>query len=265
MTYRIIGLACWLTCAHWLAATDMHLPDLQVGSTIYSNVTITDVTATDIYFKHSNGVGNARLRHLKPELRQRFNYNPEIAAETEHQQDMSSADSAKAIYQTPWSLRRATPQEADAPAVSASVENNPFADPVSDSSLINKPMPDIKVEKWFSEKPPRTTGKYVIILFWTCQSEACRRVIPDLNELQKKHPDDLIVIGITSESEREVSQMADNKIEFFFGNDPKSVTSRAVGVISVPSVLLIDTKGIILYQGHPAAIKDDALQRYLVH
>ena len=264
MKNHIIGPVCWLIFAHWLSAAEIQIPVLQVGSTIYSNIVITDVTATDIYFKHSSGVGNTRLRYLEPDLQQRFNYNPEIAAETERQQDISSAISANDIYKAALSRQRAARQEADVSVAAGSAEINPFADPVSNSSLINKPIPDIKVEKWFSEKPPSAAGKCIIILFWTSQSEACRRVIPELNALQKKHPDDLVVIGITSETEREVSQVTDNNIGFFYGNDPKSATSHATGVTSVPCVLLADSKGIIRYQGHPAAIKEDILARYFV-
>ena len=34
------------------------LPGLNAGSEVYSNVTVTKVTATDIYFTHAGGMAN---------------------------------------------------------------------------------------------------------------------------------------------------------------------------------------------------------------
>ena len=257
MTRRIILVSALIALARPLAAEDIKLPTLKVGSTIYSNVTVTTVTATEIYFKHSGGMSNTRLRYLEPAMRQRFHYQPEIAAEIERQQYSSSS----AYSPPPWSRPPAASAAADVPtATAATGQGNLFADPVSDASPVNKPAPDINVEKWFSDKPPPTTGKCVIILFWSSSSEACRRAIPGLNDLQKKYADNLVVIGITSETERELSQTGDLKVDFYYGSDTKSVTRQAVGIASVPSVLVVDAKGIVRYQGHPAAIKEDALE-----
>lgn len=51
------------------------LPLLKVGNDVYTNVVITKVTATDIYFTAAQGMGNAKLEKLSPELRQHFGYN----------------------------------------------------------------------------------------------------------------------------------------------------------------------------------------------
>jgi thiol-disulfide isomerase/thioredoxin len=266
MTRRIFALLGGLAWALGLPAAEIKLPTLTVGSTIYSNVTVTSVTATDIYFKHSTGMSNTKLRYLEPALQQKFNYQPEVAADIERKQTPAAAGSAPAGYLPPWVRPPPSTVAAVADATtSVAPQGNPFADPIADGSFINKPVPDLNVEKWYSDKPGSTAGKCVIILFWTSQSEACRRVIPDLNALQKKFSDNLVVIGVTSESEREVSQMTDLPIEFYYGSDGKSVTRTTVGVTSLPCALLVDPKGIIRYQGHPAALKEDAIDRYFVH
>ena len=41
---------------------------MKSGDNVYSNLTITSVTATDIYFTHSGGIGNAKLKNLEPEM-----------------------------------------------------------------------------------------------------------------------------------------------------------------------------------------------------
>jgi thiol-disulfide isomerase/thioredoxin len=267
MTRRIIGLAGWLACVPWLAAEDIKLPVLRDGGTVYTNVVVTTVTPTEIYFRHNGGMGNLKLRYLEPDLQKRFNYNPETAESTPAPTARAAATipEAQPVYQPPWfhaqpaaSVPDASPTDAANTAASAA---NPFGDPVSDTSPVNKPAPDITVEKWFSEKPPATAGKCAVILFWSSQSEACRRAIAQLNALQKKYAADLTVIGITSETEREVSQMSD-PIEFAYGSDTKAITSRAVGATSVPCVLVVDPKGIVRYLGHPAAITSEALEKY---
>src|SRR5207244_12644782 len=51
------------------------LPVLKVGSQIYSNVTITEVTATDIYFSFNRGIASAKLKNLEPAMQSHFHYD----------------------------------------------------------------------------------------------------------------------------------------------------------------------------------------------
>ncbi len=55
---------------------DETLPLLKIGSQTYSNVTVTTVSATDIYFVSSQGMGNAKLKDLDPALQKHFQYDP---------------------------------------------------------------------------------------------------------------------------------------------------------------------------------------------
>ena len=55
---------------------DEKLPLLKAGSQTYSNVTVTTVSATDIYFISSQGMGNAKLKDLDPALQKQFHYDP---------------------------------------------------------------------------------------------------------------------------------------------------------------------------------------------
>jgi thiol-disulfide isomerase/thioredoxin len=55
---------------------DEKIPVLTVGSEVYSNVTVTAVTATDIFFNYPGGMGNAKLKNLSPDLQKHFNFDP---------------------------------------------------------------------------------------------------------------------------------------------------------------------------------------------
>src|SRR5215472_11907328 len=65
------------------AAETVQLDTLKVGSTTYSNVVILGANTTDLYFKHSLGLANVKLKYVGPELQKRFDYNPKTAEEAE--------------------------------------------------------------------------------------------------------------------------------------------------------------------------------------
>jgi len=80
-----------LIAAVWPARADEKLPVLKVGINTYSNVTVTTVTPTDIYFTYAGGMGNAKLKQLSPELRQHFGFDSKQASEVEQQQAAANA------------------------------------------------------------------------------------------------------------------------------------------------------------------------------
>jgi thioredoxin-related protein len=75
-----------LIVAVWAARASEKLPVLNAGSEVYSNVTVTTVTATDIFFTYSGGMGNVKLSTLDPALQKHFGYNPTKASEAEQKQ-----------------------------------------------------------------------------------------------------------------------------------------------------------------------------------
>jgi len=68
------------------ALADEKFPVLEIGSATFTNVTITKVTASDIFFVHAGGMGNAKLNKLSPELQKHFQFNPAKAALVEARQ-----------------------------------------------------------------------------------------------------------------------------------------------------------------------------------
>ena len=80
-----------LIVAVWVARADETLPVLNAGSEVYSNVTVTKVTATDIYFTYAGGMGNAKLSKLDPALQKHFGYDPAKAGEAEQKQAAANA------------------------------------------------------------------------------------------------------------------------------------------------------------------------------
>src|SRR5262245_54778556 len=101
MSFRMGCVGGLLMTLSLLQAEEQKLPMLKVGSEVYSNVTITSVTATDVYFSHSRGLGNAKLKLLDPELQKKFRFDPTKASAKEKQQAESQALYNKAVREAP--------------------------------------------------------------------------------------------------------------------------------------------------------------------
>jgi thioredoxin-related protein len=82
---------------------DEKMPVLKVGSDVYSDVTVTTITTTDVYFTYNNGKGmaNAKLKSLSPELQKHFHYDPAKAGETEQKQAQANTKYHNLIISQP--------------------------------------------------------------------------------------------------------------------------------------------------------------------
>ena len=242
-------------------AAPLKLDSLKVGTKVYRNVTVVGANTTDLYFTHSEGIANVKLKYVDESLRERFHYDPKAAAEAERQQ--TEDDSAYMAGLAAKVVAQAQ-KAALAAKKAASTSEDSLADPISDQSLLGKAAPELEVEKWLGPKPA-VKGKFALIAFWAPWSIPCRKAIPQFNALQKRFPEKLVVVGLTSDSQEEVEGMAEPKLDFASGIDPKARLISTAGVSSIPSVLLVDAKGIVLYQGHPSALDEKKLESLLAN
>ncbi len=90
-----------------------NLPRLTVGtgigSEVFSNVTVTSVTATHIFFSHSSGLGSAKLKDLEPEMQERFHFNPANARIAEARQAQANALYLRELARRPAAHRPVSP------------------------------------------------------------------------------------------------------------------------------------------------------------
>ncbi len=114
-----------------------------------------------------------------------------------------------------------------------------------------KKAPELVVENYMADKPD-LVGKVVLIDFWATWCGPCRKAIPELNEIQAKFKDDLVVIGISDESPATVQDfMQKTKMEYASAIDMQATMKKAVHVRGIPHVIIISTDGIVRWQGFP--------------
>jgi len=118
------------------------------------------------------------------------------------------------------------------------------------NSFLWAKAPELVVEKWLGEKPD-TEGKYVLIEYWATWCPPCRRSIPLLNEFHKKYGKELVVIGISEESEADVLKMTEPKIDFHLAVDTKKRMKDKLGVFGIPHVIILEPGGYVIWEGFP--------------
>lgn len=250
--------------ATWAAGgAELKLPALETSTEVYSNVTVMKVTATDVFFTHSRGVGNAKLKDLSPELQKRFRYDPEKAAAVTQQQAEATAQYYRTVAKEPPPAQEAE-TEADAEPKSdvPPGEEDLQVPDLKAKSFLGQPAPKFAVEKWVTP-PPITAGKFVLIEFWATWCPSCRASIPDLNRYHARFKDRLAIIGLSGESETVVRGFKAPRIDYALAVDPRERMSKEAEVKAIPHSILMDPSGTVRFEGNPAYLTEQALERLL--
>jgi thiol-disulfide isomerase/thioredoxin len=117
--------------------------------------------------------------------------------------------------------------------------------------------PEFPELEWLNTDKPLTLkslqGKIVLLDFWTYCCINCIHIMPDLKKLEKKYPNELVVIGVHSAkftNEKEAENIRDAilryEIEHPVVNDKDLQIWNMYGVNSWPTLGLIDPNGRIV-------------------
>ena len=143
----------------------------------------------------------------------------------------------------------------DAPATKTEKPEKADEDAVENPFPNRHPAPELEggVE-WLNTGGPISVkdlrGKIVLVDFWTFCCINCIHVLPDLHALEKKYPNELVVIGVHSakfDNEKETGNIRKAilryEIEHPVVNDAEMVIWRKFGVNSWPSLVVLDPEG----------------------
>ncbi len=140
---------------------------------------------------------------------------------------------------------------------------------------IGDKAPEISVTDWIQGGPVKLSdglGKNVYIVeFWATWCPPCRASIPHLNELYQKYKDrGLQVVAITQEDPDSVASFVKNQGDKMtypvaIDGDGKMADAYmlAFGENGIPHAFVIDTKGKIVWHGHPMDDIEAVIQKYL--
>lgn len=263
MSKRVLSvLASFLASVCISRADGEKLPILKVGSNTFSNVTVLTVTPTDIYFSHSLGMGNAKLKNLDPALQKAFHFDPDRAAAKEKQQQDDKALYAQVVEKEKLAPPVRPPAPVDEAPGLPGLPDEIQPHPIAAKSFINQRAPALVAEQWIND-PGNLTGKFLLLDFWSTWSEPSKVEIPKLNTLAGAFKDRMVVIGMTDEPAEVVQKMTTPKIEFPIAIDTQKRAAIAFAVERIPHLVLIDPRGVVRFEGHPGYLDERKLEKLL--
>jgi thiol-disulfide isomerase/thioredoxin len=129
-------------------------------------------------------------------------------------------------------------------------------------------LPEFTVAKWISPRPDPGT-RLIAIDFWATWCVPCVQSIPKLEALAAKHPDDIMVVGVSSEAEKafyaglKKLKKRPEDFRYALGIDPGRKVSGFFASKSIPYMAILSPDLVVRWQGHPAGL-DDATVAQLV-
>jgi thiol-disulfide isomerase/thioredoxin len=90
-------------------------------------------------------------------------------------------------------------------------------------------------------------GRVVLLDFWATWCGPCRLVAPKLSALQSRYgAQGLSVIGVAADDEQDIAAFAtQTAVSYPLAADKNGETSSAYGVSSLPTLLIIDKRGVV--------------------
>ena len=121
--------------------------------------------------------------------------------------------------------------------------------------LVGKPMPPLQLAHWINGAvtPADMKGKVVVIDIFATWCSPCIAAIPHNNQLYEAHKaDGLLIVGVctSDDGQDKLPDLAkEKKIAYPVAQDPDSKTADAYHVQGMPTVVVVDRKGIVRAAG----------------
>ena len=145
-------------------------------------------------------------------------------------------------------------------AATLPARDTPREAPVQRQVLGKVRAPEFPVDlEWLNTDRPLTLeqlhGKIVLLDFWTYCCINCMHILPELEQLEEKYADELVVIGVHSakfETEQDTDNIRQAILRYDIShpvvNDKDFRVWRSFGIHAWPSLVLIDPSGRVIGQ-----------------
>jgi peroxiredoxin len=127
---------------------------------------------------------------------------------------------------------------------------------------IGDAVPDYQFEKVLNYSKPsinlrEAKGKILIIEFWGTWCGPCIPALEHLNELQKKFKEDIMVVGISDDTEERLNKFLSKRpVTVPLVSDPMNKSAKFFKIPSVPMTFIVDKMGKIIAITHPDEITE---------
>lgn len=116
--------------------------------------------------------------------------------------------------------------------------------------FVDEPAPELDAVDQLSGEAVRLSelaGKVVIVDFWATWCGPCRKAMPHLAKLAETHAKDgLVVLGISAEeSDVLAGFLKEHPQPYTIGRDNERASSRSYMVNALPTLYLVDKKGVV--------------------
>ena len=97
-------------------------------------------------------------------------------------------------------------------------------------------------------------GKIIVLNFWASWCGPCQKELPELEKWKNGHPDvEVIAVSMDNKEERARKGAKELKISLPVSHAPK--LGRIFGIEALPSMRVIDQKGVLIYEGRGYSTK----------
>lgn len=126
--------------------------------------------------------------------------------------------------------------------------------------VIGSTAPPLKEVKWLSNPPQ--PGKVYLIDFYQDSNPTCKQFFSKLKPLWQTYPDKIAIIILTRDDNDAIKELVKNFGDHYsFGYDATGGVFSSYGIKYLPSTLLTDSKGKILWMGNLGNLPQSTLDK----